>query len=171
MKFAEEFEIMMFEMLDTRIEYRPDKRDDTVVQRFSMYDRTYEIQADVFEYGRYRSVLHIGFKNVDKDTFDVTNDVGYPGGVYGAVLNWTIDFIDSYGSIGNIIIGAHSNEPDDMHRMKGRMYGKILKKFLKLRPDFIENRDLCDDIAINNRDKFNMDNYILMAVSRKTMKG
>ena len=111
-------------------------------QDFTINDKTYRISADMFDIKTFDNIMHIGFSRVEDDGVertDLTKDnSGYVGSVYGGVLNWTVDISEypvfkSHKHI--IVIG----ENDDGNMAKGRMYGLILQRFLKMYPKYVQN--------------------------------
>lgn len=169
MKFDKIVKQFIFETLDTKIPFNPIKLGQTYSQTFKKYEKLYIIKSNMFDLNDVKNILHIEFKNIDKNTYDLTYDIGYPGAIYGIVFNWTIDLIKSnkYENIQHIVIGTHFDITNKSHQQRKDVYDKIIKKFIKLNPKYEENKNLVEKLYSRIKNPIDRNNVVIFAISLK----
>ena len=160
------YEDMMNETFEKSVVFNPIVTDygDRIesVQDFSSHEIKYKVVGTfVPDMKNLANVLHIEFMNVDKNSYELTNDSPSPSEVFGIVFNWTNDYLkDTKHKINHIIVATGNAGDSKKFGKQSRLYMKIIDRFLNIHPEFFKNLDIEFDF---NKKK---DEYTLFAVSR-----
>lgn len=166
MQFDMFLEDLIFEAMNTKILFDPIKFNDSYVEMFDQYNIPYQIEANLVNFNEFSNILDIVIRQVNRDMSNPIVQGNYSNETYGIVLNWTIDLLNSkiYETIEHIVISSIFNKTDKTHELRGRTYGKIMKKFLEIRPDYVENHILAETYMPNNLNDF--DKIPIFALSK-----